>query len=91
MKNPYTRNINAETHEPVGNPNRGVEAALVMAFFFGIGWLVDGWVGTWPVFAIGLLVFAAVGSFVRMKYDYDGRMEEHEARRREAASSRGSA
>ena len=34
---------------------------------------------------IGLVLFAAAGSFVKMKLDYDSRMERLEAERRDAA------
>jgi hypothetical protein len=37
---------------------------------------------------IGLVLFAAAGSFVKMKLDYDSRMERLEAERREASQAR---
>ena len=37
---------------------------------------------------IGLVLFAAAGSFVKMKLDYDSRMERLEAERRDAAQAR---
>lgn len=70
------------------NLGRGMETALLLAFFLGIGWLVDRWLGTRPLFMIGLVLFAAAGSFVKMKLDYDSRMERLEAERREASQAR---
>ena len=70
------------------NLGRGMETALLLAFFLGIGWLVDRWLGTRPLFMIGLVLFAAVGSFVKMKLDYDSRMERLEAERRNASQAR---
>ncbi len=65
------------------NPNdslgRGMDLALVTLVFLGLGWLVDNWLGTKPVFIIGFVVFALVGQFVKMWYDYDGAMQRHEA------------
>ena len=36
------------------------------------------------IFTIGLVMFAAIGTFVRLKYTYDATMERLEAERREA-------
>ena len=58
---------------------RGMDVALTMLVFLILGWLIDRWLGLFPVFTIALVVFAAVGSFVRMKYVYDSRMEQLEA------------
>ena len=60
---------------------RGMDLALVTLVFVGLGWLVDNWLGTKPVFIIGFVVFALVGQFVKMWYDYDGAMQRHEAER----------
>jgi F0F1-type ATP synthase assembly protein I len=60
---------------------RGMDAALTMLVFLGIGWLIDRWLGVFPAFTIGLVLFAAAGSFVRLKYTYDARMEQLEADR----------
>lgn len=74
------------------NPNdslgRGMDLALVTLVFVGLGWLVDNWLGTEPVFIIGFVVFALVGQFVKMWYDYDGAMQRHEAERAERQGSR---
>ena len=68
---------------------RGVDFALVIFVFFGIGALVDRWLGTWPGVAIGLVLFSVVGQFVSMYYRYKAEMEVHEAERRarQAASA----
>jgi hypothetical protein len=68
---------------------RGMDVALTMLVFLGVGYLIDAWLGLFPLFTISLVVFAAVGAFVRMKYVYDATMERHEATRRAklAASS----
>ena len=49
------------------NLGRGMETALLLAVFLGIGWLVDRWLGTRPLFMIGLVLFAAAGSFVHLE------------------------
>lgn len=66
---------------------RGMDIALSIGLFIGIGWLVDRWLGTTPVFTIVLLLLAAVGQFVRMKYVYDAEMERLEAQRREGRAA----
>ena len=64
------------------NPNdglgRGMDLALVTLVFLGLGWLVDNWLGTKPAFIIGFVVFALVGQFVKMWFDYDAAMQRHE-------------
>ena len=63
------------------NLGRGMDVALTMLAFLGLGWLIDAWLGLFPVFTIGLVVFAAIGSFIRLKYVYDATMERLEADR----------
>ena len=60
---------------------RGMDVALTLLVFLGIGWLIDAWLGIFPVFTIGLVLFAAIGTFVRLKYTYDATMERLEAER----------
>jgi F0F1-type ATP synthase assembly protein I len=60
-----------------------MDLALTIAAFLALGWLLDRWLGTSPVFTITLLVIGAVGSFIRMKYAYDESMERLEADRRQ--------
>jgi len=66
---------------------QGMEMALTLAVFFGLGWLIDGWLGTRPAFMIALTVFAVVGQSVRMWIEYDARMKRLEAERKAATSS----
>ena len=60
---------------------RGMDVALTLAFFLGLGWLLDRWLGTPPLFMIVLTILASVGQFLRMKYVYDAHMERLEAER----------
>jgi hypothetical protein len=68
---------------------RGMDLALTVLVFLVIGYVIDRWLGLFPVFTIALVVLAAVGAGVRMKYVYDATMERHEAQLRE--SRRGAA
>jgi hypothetical protein len=62
--------------------NRGFGDALSRAFefaattlvFFGIGFALDRWLGSTPVFMIALSVLSIVGQFVRSWYAYDAAM-----------------
>lgn len=54
------------------------ELVATPAVFGGIGWLVDRWAGTGPLFAVLLVVFASCGMFVRMWFGYDTAMRRHE-------------
>lgn len=58
---------------------QGMDIALTLALFFGIGFALDRWLSTTPWLMITLSVLAAVGFFAKFKYRYDERMEEHEA------------
>lgn len=68
---------------PAGDDSlgRGMDVALTMLVFLLLGWLIDEWLGVFPAFTIGLVVFAAIGTFIRMKYVYDATMERLEAER----------
>lgn len=71
--------------------SRAFEFAGVVAVFLGLGWLVDRWLGTQPVFMIVLTVFALVGQGVRIAYAYDAQMRKHEAELPGAGASTGTA
>ena len=59
--------------------SRGFELAASIAIFAGMGWLIDRFFGTAPVFIIVLTVLAFVGNFARMWYSYDAAMAKLEA------------
>jgi hypothetical protein len=66
---------------------RGMDAALTVALFFGIGFALDAWLGTRPIFMIALTLLAALGTFLSLKYRYDARMTELEAERAARANA----
>jgi hypothetical protein len=66
---------------------RGMDFAFVTLGFFGVGFLIDRWLGTTPLFMILLVVVALVGLFARIWYQYEASMRQHEAER--ASASRG--
>lgn len=59
----------------------GIEVAVILAMFFGIGFALDRIVGTTPVFMIIMTIVGAIGLFAKFKYRYDDRMNELEAQR----------
>ena len=59
--------------------SRAFEFAAVVGVFLFLGWALDRWLGTQPVFMIVLVVFALIGQGVRLYYAYDAKMREHEA------------
>lgn len=69
------------TDDKVG---KGIDLALVTLAFLGIGYGLDRWLDTKPVFMIVLSVLAIVGEFIRFWYDYDARMKVLEAQRASA-------
>jgi F0F1-type ATP synthase assembly protein I len=66
---------------------KGMDFALVVLVFLGIGWAVDTWLGTRPAFMIGLVVFAVIGQGIKMYFDYKVAMDIHVAERAEKASA----
>jgi Putative F0F1-ATPase subunit Ca2+/Mg2+ transporter len=62
----------------------GIEAAVIIALFLGIGYVLDRIFGTMPIFMIVMTVLGAIGLFAKLKYRYDDRMDELEAERRGA-------
>lgn len=59
--------------------SKAVEVALLPVIFGFLGWLVDDWLGTSPLFLIALVVFAFAGMLVRSWAGYDAEMKRHEA------------
>ena len=66
---------------------RGMDFALVVLVFLGIGYGLDRWLGTRPAFTIGLVVFSVVGQFIKMYFEYTATMKVHEAERAEVMQS----
>ena len=66
----------------------GIEAAVITALFFGLGYGLDRLFDTTPLFMIVLTVVGAVGLFAKWKYRYDDRMNELEAERSAKAADR---
>ncbi|MFM2076704.1 MAG: hypothetical protein RJA49_594 [Actinomycetota bacterium] len=66
---------------------RGMEFALVVLVFLGIGYGIDRWLGTRPWFMVGLVIFSVIGQFIKMYYEYTAAMEVHEAERARASQA----
>lgn len=68
--------------EPDDSVVQGMEAAFALVLFLGLGFAIDRWLGTEPMFTIGMMLLGAVGLFFRFKYAYIARMDRLEADRR---------
>lgn len=64
-----------------GGLSHGAEIAVGVLVFFGIGFALDYFLGTTPLFMIALTVFAGVGNFAKIWYGYDASMKKLEAER----------
>jgi len=62
----------------------GLEIALMVPIFLGLGYVLDRIFGTMPVFMIVMVVLGAIGVFCRLRYGYDVKMREHEEQLRRA-------
>ena len=58
---------------------RGFELAATTAIFGLLGWLVDRWTNTQPLFMLIFGALAVIGQFIRLWYAYDNEMSRHEA------------
>jgi F0F1-type ATP synthase assembly protein I len=63
---------------------RGMDLALAMLVFVLLGWAIDDWLGTKPLFIIVFAALAMIGGGARLKYSYDEAMLRHERERAEA-------
>ena len=60
--------------------SRAVELAVTPALFGGVGWLIDRWVGLYPLFTLLIGLLGVVGTFVSSWYRYDAAMKVEEAK-----------
>lgn len=58
---------------------RGIELVVAPLVMGGIGWLLDGWLGTGPFLAVGFGVFGVAGVFAKLWAGYDREMVEVQA------------
>ena len=65
---------------------QGMDAAFTLALFLGLGFLLDRWLGTTPLFMIVFFLLVSVALFLGWKARYNQRMEVLEARRRHDAT-----
>lgn len=63
-------------NDPLG---QGMDAAFTLALFLGLGFLLDRWLGTTPLFMIALFLLVAIALFLSWKARYMARMEQLEA------------
>ncbi|MEI8322315.1 MAG: AtpZ/AtpI family protein [Actinomycetes bacterium] len=66
-----------------GGLGHGAEIAFGVLIFFLIGFAIDHFAGTTPVFMIVMTVFSCVGNFVKMWFGYDTQMKRLEEERAE--------
>ena len=55
-----------------------VEMVMTPMLFALLGWALDRWLGTGPVFLILLALFGAVGMALKTYYAYVEKMRQHE-------------
>ena len=82
ITHPLRRTVRSDVRvDPTDGPGQGLAAVVVLALFFGLGWLIDRLAGTTPVFMIAMTVLGAVGLFAKFKYRYDEKMNQLEDER----------
>jgi len=68
---------------------RGIEYALTLAIFAGLGYLLDRVAGTVPLFTIVSFLLGALGIGVRAYYAYEAKMQSIDAASPWATKTRG--
>jgi len=64
---------------------RGFEWAATIAIFLGVGFLLDRWLGTTPIFMVALFVFALVGQLLRANFHFGDEIDREATARRALA------
>jgi F0F1-type ATP synthase assembly protein I len=64
------------------------EFAATTAIFLGLGWLLDRWLGTAPVFMIALTLFCVIGKSILLAAAYNEKMKRMEAERGDRRAGR---
>ena len=64
---------------------RGFEWAATIAIFLGVGFLLDRWLGTTPIFMVALFVFALVGQLLRAYFHFGDEIDREATARRALA------
>ena len=65
------------------------ELAVTPAIFGLLGWLMDRWIGTFPVFTIAFVLVTVSYSVWKLAHDYRINLDREAASRREAWQARG--
>ena len=61
------------------------EFAATTAIFLGLGWLLDRWLRTAPIFMVALAIFCIIGKSIMLAATYNEKMKRMEADRSERA------
>ena len=61
------------------------EFAATVAIFFGIGYALDRWLGTTPIFMVVMFLFALIGKSLRVFFTYREDLDRDLENRRRAA------
>jgi hypothetical protein len=70
--------LTRETHRGFGDAlAQAFELALTPAIFGAAGWLLDRWLGTWPVFALTLFLFTFGYVIWKHLRGYSTAMQDH--------------
>jgi F0F1-type ATP synthase assembly protein I len=59
------------------------EFAATIAIFVAIGFGLDWWLGTTPIFLVSVTIFVLIGQTVRLWFHYGAEIEKHEEARRQ--------
>jgi len=76
---PINTQKRVNTQDSLGH---GMDAVIMLALFMLAGFGLDRLFGTTPLFMIVMIVFGAVGLFLKFKYRYEARMDELDEQRR---------
>lgn len=64
---------------PRDSLGQGLDAAITLVVFFGIGFALDRWLGTTPWLMVTMVVLASIGLFYKLRASYEAMMQRHDA------------
>jgi F0F1-type ATP synthase assembly protein I len=68
---------------------KGMDFAFTLALFFALGYGLDRWIGTTPLFMILLSVASIIGLTLRIWSRYEADMQAHDEARRQTMQQAG--
>ncbi len=74
MSRPTDTELNTGVRDAMWRGHGGWEMTLMPVLFGFFGWVIDGWLGTTPIFTVALVIVGFAGSVANQYYQFKYRM-----------------